>query len=145
MLPGRSALSCILTDPPARVFACPGRLLYVSLWKTHYNRPVLTQIFIISFPACLLNDREKCFTCCWDSVMGQAEFKTVSCSSSAMSCTHHCTRWELKYKVPAAERNSWHGFGFQAFTVLFNSNYRNLKHVRGESWTSHLPSPLHPL
>lgn len=72
---GRSVLSCIPSDPPAGVFACPGRLLYVSLWKTHCIWPVLIQIFIISFPACLLNDREKCFTCCWDSIMARQNSK----------------------------------------------------------------------
>jgi len=75
---------------------------------------------------------------------GQAEYKTASCSLRAISCTHRCTRRELKYKLPAAERNNWHGFGFQAFTVLFNSNYRNFKPVRGMSRTPHHPSPPHP-
>lgn len=71
--PGRPALPCLPSHPPG-VFAICGRVDPVSLWKMHDTRPELIQNFI-SFPACLLNDREKCFTCCWDNMMARQNSK----------------------------------------------------------------------
>lgn len=73
--PRRYTLSHAPTDSPAGVFSCSGTLLYVLLWKSCYTWPAPIQIFIISFPACLLNDWQKCFTCCWDSIMARQNSK----------------------------------------------------------------------
>lgn len=119
------------SDPPARLFACPRRPLYVSLHPGSAD-------FYHQLSWMPLKWQNEKFRRLLGQYGGHAEFRTVPGSGSVTSCT----RRVLKQKVPAAERNSWHSFGFQALTVLFNSNDRNFKHVRGESRTSHLPSPL---
>lgn len=51
--------------------------------------------------------------------------------------------WNIK--SPQLRGNSWHWFGFQAFIVLFNSDYGTFNHIKAEPCISGLPNPPHPL
>lgn len=138
----------ICTPPPAlspswcvcHLWKSPSSFPLEDAWHQARANPKFYQLSCMPFKW-----QRKMFYMLLGQYDGQAEFKTVPCSLSSMSCIHHCTRRELKYKILAAERNSWHGFGLQAFTVLFNSNYRNFKHVKGEPCFSDLPNPPHSL